>query len=127
MAGIGMPGGQLQPVQGALARQRLALVALPQPSLTGRILLAHQHRQQVVQPELVMVVEVFMAQRKRQYPLRYQRLYRVLNQLRIPVVDKLLRQSLEDTRLALYLPQQQSAAVGTDLPTVETTHYFPPS
>ena len=37
---------QLQPVQRALARQGLALVALPRPALSRRIGLLRQHRQQ---------------------------------------------------------------------------------
>ena len=62
---------QLQPVQRALARQRRAAVRRPHPGCPGRVRLAHHRRQQRVTPQRVVVVEVFVAQRQSQHPLRY--------------------------------------------------------
>ena len=39
--GVGPHRGQLQPIQGALARQGLALVPLPSPILAERVFFAH--------------------------------------------------------------------------------------
>ncbi len=53
--------GPLQPVQGALARQRLAPIRLAAPELPRQVVPVAQQRQQPVPAQLVVVVEILVA------------------------------------------------------------------
>ncbi len=53
---------QFQPVERALAGQRDAPIARVDPVLARRITTADQHRQQRITPQLLVVVEVLVAQ-----------------------------------------------------------------
>src|SRR6516164_1208042 len=47
---VGPDGGQLEPVEGALAGQGFTLVAFPKPVLAGGVSLAHDGRQEGIEP-----------------------------------------------------------------------------
>ncbi len=81
---------KLQPVQRALARKRL--VERP---------LAAQHRHQRIVPQLLVIVEIFVAQRESEDALREHLAQPVHDPIRTPLVGKRGRQSLEETDPAL--------------------------
>jgi len=103
--------GQLQTVQRALARQGFAPIPLARTGLARRIGLLGQHRQQRIGAQLVVVVQVFVAQRQPINPLRHQFSNRVLHLLWDPMVSKAGREALDDPRPLLHLAQQQPARV----------------
>ena len=121
--GVGIGGCELQAVEGARARQGLALVAREKAILPGGVLLADQHRQQRIQAQPIVVVEVLVAEREPKYPLRHQLPHAVLDRFRIAVVDKLLGEALDDACPGFDLPEQQSAAVGTDVAPIKSAHH----
>ena len=88
-------------LEGAGTGQGLAAVARQQPVLPGRVELADHRRQQRVQPEAVVVVEVLVAQRQAKHPLAHQFPDAVLNGIGLAVVDELLGQSRQDAGLGL--------------------------
>jgi len=105
-------------------RQRLASIPLSRPALSRRIGLLGQDRQQRIFPQLVVIVQIFIAQRQRKHPLRHKFLHRVLDPLRIAMVGKAGGQPLHDLHPLLHLPQQQSTGVAGDRATVKPTLYF---
>ena len=102
---------QLQPVERALACQRLA-----------RISLLHQGCDQRIMTELVMVVEVLVAQRQCHHPLADQALHRVFHQLGVPIVAKAGCELTQQTRPPFDLSQQEPTAVRTELSAVKSGH-----
>jgi hypothetical protein len=124
-AGVGLGRGELQAVEGAGARQRLAPVAGQQAIGAARVGLAHQHRQQRVEAQAVVVVEILIAQRQSNHPLRDELGEAVLDRLGVTVIGKLLRQACEDLRARLDLAQQQSTTVGADPTPIEFPHHHP--
>jgi hypothetical protein len=77
---------QLQPVQRRLAGHRRAV---PAP---GRKL-ARQHRHQRIEPQLIMVVEIFIAERDAKDPLPDQRADRMLDQVLTAMIAKAIRKT----------------------------------
>lgn len=78
--GIGSDRSQFQPIQRALARQRLPLIPAT-AILTGRIRLPHEHGQQWIVTQIVVIVEVFISQAQPRHALPNQFLDRVLDLL----------------------------------------------
>src|ERR1017187_6186705 len=74
-----------------------------------------------------MVIEVFVAQRKTVDSLREHLQDRMLHLIRIPAVEKTLRQTGQQIQTLIGLAQQKRAAIRADRPTVETGHDFPSS
>src|SRR4051794_26245877 len=107
---------QLQPVQRALARQ-----------CPRRISLLHQRRDQRIVTELVMVVQILVAQRQSYHSLADQAFHGVLDQQRVPKITKTGRELTQQPSPPLDLSQQQPAAIRTELPAIETSHDLPPS
>ena len=92
--------GQLQPVQGAFAGQRRFKVPL-----------AAEHRQQRIGAQLLVVVEVFIAQRQPIDALRQHLGQWMLDQQGRAAVAEAARQPAQQVDLAVRLPQQQRTAV----------------
>jgi len=124
---VGPCRGEFQAIQRALAGQRLALVTGTGPIFTGRIALAHQHGQQGILTELVVIVEVFVAQAQSIHPLGDQFLDGMLDPLRIAVIGETRRELADDAADPLRLPEQQGPGVGGDRPAVKAGHDFPPT
>jgi hypothetical protein len=102
---VGPDGRQFQSVQRALARQRFATVPFPHPFLPQRILFAHQHRQQWIVTQLIVIVEVFVAQREAVDALAQQLQHRVFDLLRVTVVDETLGELPNDPCRLFGLPE----------------------
>ena len=111
---------QLQPVQRRFARNRRTLLA-PRPQL------ARKGGKQRVVSQLVMVIEVFIAQRQPKDPLTHQRGHQMLNQFRPATVHKAIRQPVHQPQRPVRVSQKQSTRIGGDRPTVKTGHNFMPS
>ena len=118
---------QLQAIQRALARQGLALVALPRPARSRRIGLLCQHRQHRILPKLIVVVQIFIPQRQPVHPLAHQLLHRVLDPLRLPMVRKTSRKLGDDPRALLHLAQQQPPRVAGDGSPVKPPPHLAPA
>ena len=121
-AGIGL--GQFQPIQCALAGKRLAAVPALDPVLTFRIRLTHHHCKPKVGSQLVVIIQVLVAQTYRIRFLRQQVLNRMFDPLLFPIVGETFGKLLENSRSLLDFPQQQSTVVRTDIPTIEMTNHF---
>lgn len=111
---VGSCGGQLQSIERALAGQCFPPIPLPRPLLSRGVRLPHQHRQQRIVPQIVMIHEVFIAQRKTVDALTHQLQHRMLDQLRIAMISKATGEPSQDTRGLLHFPEQQSARVRSD-------------
>jgi hypothetical protein len=116
--------GQLQPVQCALSRQRLAPVLFHAPVISFHIFLAHHYRQCGVRPQLIVIVEIFIAQTQSIGPLSDQFLDRELDESRIAIISKTRRESPDDSRPLLHLSQQQPTGVSRDVAAVKVTYHF---
>ena len=110
---------QLQPVERRLAGQRRAIGAL------GRGL-AGQHRQHRIVAQLVMVDQVFVAQRDPEYPLPDQGRHRVLDQIRHPAVRKAAGKPLDQPRRPVGRTQQHRPGLRGHRPAVKRRHHRTP-
>jgi hypothetical protein len=112
----------LEPVQRALAGQRMTTILLAPPLGAGRVRLAHHRRQQGVPAQLVVVDEVLVAERQGKDPLPDEMVDRVLAALRIAMVDEAGGEAVEQLRRPIRLLEQHSPAVRRDLTTIEARH-----
>jgi hypothetical protein len=119
-AGLG-PGsdvrGQLQPVQGALARHRRAVGA---PGLE----LARQDRHHRVMAQVVVVVQVFIPQGQPKYPLAHQGGDVVLDKAGPPGVVEAPRQPSNQADRPVRRPQQQRPRIRRHRPAVKRGHHL---
>ncbi len=95
---------QFQPVQRALAGQRLIQLAL-----------AAEQRQQRIGTQLLMIAKVFIAQSQTENALRQHLRQLVLDQQRRSAILKTARQPPQQVDLAVHLAQQQRTAIGGNL------------
>jgi hypothetical protein len=109
--GIGPDRSEFQAVERALAGQGLALVPLPRAIFTQRILLAHQHRQQRIVTQGVMIVEVFVTQAQSVHPLGNQIRNAVLDEIRIAMVGETAGELPQNARDPLGLTQKQRPGI----------------
>jgi hypothetical protein len=107
-------GGQLHPVQGALTGQRL--IDFP---------FAGQQSQERIVAQLLMVIHILVAQRQPVDALCQHLAQFVLEQPRRPSVGEATRHSLQQTDLAIGLPQQQSTPIAAYPAAVEMSHHLP--
>ena len=101
--------GQLQPVQRAFAGQGIFQLAP-----------AGQHPHQRIVAQLLMIVQVFVAQRQPVDALRKHLTKLVLDQQRRPKVGETRCHALEQADLAIGLAQQQRSTIGRYLAGRET-------
>jgi len=116
---VGPDGGQFEPIEGALAGQGLALVAFPEPVLAGGIFLSHDGCQQGIVPQVIVVVEVFVAQGQGIDSLGYEMFKGVLDELGVTMIGKASGELPNDTGEFLGLAEQQAAAVGRDVAAIK--------
>ena len=90
---------QLQPVQRRLTRNRRAILA-------SRRELARQHRHHRIVAQVIVVVEILVAQRNSEHPLPDQCHHLMLDPLRTPLVVKTPRKPIEQTDRTIRRPQQ---------------------
>jgi hypothetical protein len=109
----------LQPVERRFAGQRCAILA------SGRQL-AGQHRHGRVVTQLVMIHQVFVAQRQRKDPLPDQSSDRVLDQLRRAAVDETLGKPIDQPDRPIRCPSQQGSGIRGDLAAVKPGHHRTP-
>ena len=114
--------GPLQPVQGALARQRLASIRLPAPELPRQVVPLAQQRQEPIPAQLVVVVEILVTQTQPVHPLFDQRFDTMLDAIRIPMVGEALAQPTQNPGPLLHFAQEDAPGVGSDLAAVEPAH-----
>jgi hypothetical protein len=90
-----------------------------------RLQLPHQHREARVLAQLVVIVEIFVAQRQAEDALPDQRLHLVLDQARIAPVVEARGEPLHQRQTLVHLPQQQRPRVRRDLAAREARHHRP--
>jgi hypothetical protein len=111
-------GRVLQPVQGALARQRCAGAA-------SRLQLAGEHGQHRVMPQPVVVDQVLVAERDADHALTDQGRHLVLDPLRRACVLEARREAPDQADGSVRGAEQQRARIGGDRPAVEAGHHGP--
>ena len=109
---------QLQPVQRRFPRQWRAIRPLG-------LQLARQNRQHRIMSEFIVIIEVLIAQRDANDPLRHQRGNLVLDQLRRPCIGEATRKPLGQPDRPVGLSQQQCARIRGNRSTIETGHHLP--
>jgi len=117
----------LEPIQRALTGQRMASIALPRSLRAQHVALArHQGEQRIVAQRLV-IVQVLVAKRDPEHPLRHQLQNRVLRAPRRPPIAEAGAEPAQPARPLRHLPQQhQPPAVRRGQPCIEATHHPPP-
>ena len=118
---------ELQAVQRARPRQRMPPVLRPPPPLPGHVRTPARQREGAVGAQPVMVVEVLVARRQGQHPLRHQRLQAMLDALWVAVVPEARRQPRRHPEAPVDLPQQQHAAIGRQPAAVEPACHRTPA
>ena len=127
---VAVPGrrfrhAELQAVQRARPRQRMPPRPRPPPPLPGHVRTPARQREGAVGAQPVMVVEVLVARRQGQHPLRHQRLQAMLDPPR--VVAEARRQARRHPEAPVDLPQQQHAAVRRQPAAVEPACHRTPA
>ena len=107
-------GREFHPVQRALARQWLRQIAL-----------AGQHPEQRIVAQLLVIVQVFVAQRQSVNALRQHLVEVMLDPRGVARVGETARHAPEQVDLAISLAQQQPAAVGGQPAALEPPHHPP--
>src|SRR2546426_3078890 len=97
----------------------------PYTTLFRSLPLAPQQSQQRVFAELLVVIQVFVAQRQSVNPLRQHLVQLMLDPLPSAVVGEAGRDALQQTNLAVRLAQQQPTAVGGQLAAIKSPHDLP--
>ncbi len=113
---------QLQAVERRGCRQCRS--GMKNPVLSQGIFLAASRRQQRIAPQLLMVVEVFIAQRLPVEPLRQQLRHRVFDKNRVALIAKAGGQSGQQPELLIDLAQEQHAAIAGERPAGKIGDYF---
>lgn len=103
--------GQLQPVEGCRPRQGDAAVMRKKPIRSQRIHLVAGRRQQRVQPQTLMIMEIFIAPRQPVDSLRHPLLDRVIDEALVPDILKTPGQRSGHPPLLIGRAQQEYAAV----------------
>src|SRR5215216_7937474 len=94
---------QLKPVECRLAGHWRTILA-------PRFQLARQHRHDRVVPQIVMVADVFVAQRNPEHPLRNERRNKVLDQFRFAPVNEACSKALNQPDRTIRLPNSSAPA-----------------
>ena len=89
-------GRQFQSVQRALARQGLTSISSLFPCPALRIGLTHHHRQHRIRSELIVVVQIFIAQTQSVHPLRHQLFDPVFHKSRVPTIPETFGKLFQD-------------------------------
>ena len=103
---VGPDGGQFDAVEGALAGQGLASIGLAAAGFAGGVRLADDGGQQRIVAEVVMVVEVLVAQGQAVDPLGDEVLQRVLDQVGVTMIGEAVGELADDPGELLDLPEQ---------------------
>ena len=90
-----------------------------------RVPLPHQSGEQGVHPELVVVVQILVSQAQSVHPLGNEVEHRVLDQVRITVIDEAGGEVLEDAGAQIHLTQKQASRIGSDVTAIEVSGDFP--
>ena len=106
-------------------RTSIAPIPDPRPLRAEQVPLTHQQRQQWIATELVMVVPILVAQRQRIDPLRHQRLHRVLDAARVPVVGETGGKLPDQPSPGFHLPQQHRPTIRAQPPPVKARLHLP--
>jgi len=110
---------QFEPVERRFAGHRRAVLA-------ARDQLTSQHRHDRVVPQLIVIDDIFIAQRNAKDALADHCRHRVLNQLLRPAVAETLRKPIDQPDRLVRCPQQQPAGIRGDLAAVKSSHYRAP-
>ncbi|ESX23341.1 hypothetical protein X765_29085 [Mesorhizobium sp. LSHC440B00] len=107
---------QLQPVERRLAGNGRAFL------VTARLELAGQHRQHRIMAQLVMVVQVLVAERQREDALADKRLHLMLDRCRPAGIHETAGKAADQPDRPVRQPQQKRAGIGGDSSTVKTDY-----
>lgn len=110
----------------ARRRQGLALVRGAPACVAFHVRLAQGQRQQRVPQQVIVVVQVLIAQRKTIQPLCKQLLRAVFYEVFVPMVGKAPRQTPRDSKPRIHLAQQQRATVRRQMPSIKRRDNRPP-
>ena len=108
---------QLQPVQRRLAGNRRAVLA-------PRCKLARQNRHHRIVAQVVVVVEILIAKRDPEHPLRHQGHDFMLNQMLTPHVVKAPGKPVHHPDRPIRRAEQQRSRIRRDRAAVERRHHF---
>ena len=82
-------------------------------------LLLNQHRQQGIIPQLLEIDQIYISQGQPIDSLGHQLLYRMFDQIEIPIIDEAGGKLVEDPNALLDLQQQQTTANAGDCQAIE--------
>ena len=113
-----LPPAQLQTVERRLAGRRRAVRA-------SGFQLARQHRHDRIAAQVVVVIEIFIAERDRKHPLAHQGRYRVLDQILAAMIAKAPRKTTNQINRPIGRSQQQASGVRGHQPRIECRFHSP--
>jgi hypothetical protein len=112
-------GRVLETVQGALAGERRAVRA-PGGELAG------ERRQNRIVAQLIVVVQILIAERDAEHPLRRHRLDAVLDLRLVAAILEAAGEAPDQPDRSVGGAEQQRAGIGGDLAAVERSHHLAP-
>ena len=118
---------QLQAVERAFAGQRFAAILRAPPLLALHIVLTQRHGQHRIAPQVVVVIEILIAQRQSENALHDEIQQRVLDLIGLAVIGEASGEAAHDSRALLQFLQSQHSAIGGDVAAIEAPDQLPPS
>src|ERR1041385_829162 len=115
---------QLQTVQGGGRGQRYSSKLGQQPILPERVALLTGYRQQWIQAQSLVVINILIAQSQTVNALRKQFLHLVIYPTRIPPVVKAASQTPAHPKPSINLPEQQRSSITGEGPARKIRHHF---
>jgi hypothetical protein len=107
--------GQLQTIEGRFAGQGRPAIRFASPLLSAGIVFANRRSQQGIEPQTIVVVQVFIAASQPVNSLPQQIEDRVLRGIGIAMIGKASGETLKHPVDPIHLSEQGNAAVATDI------------
>jgi len=108
---------QFKTVEGRLPRHRGAV-------RPARFQLAGQHRHHRVATQIIVIVDVLVAQRNPEHPLTHQGRNAMFDQVLPAIIVETPGQPIDQSNHPIRRPQQQSSGIRRDRSPIKTTHNF---
>jgi hypothetical protein len=102
----------------------VAAILRAPPLLPLHIILVQRHGQHRIVPQLVVIVEILVAQRQPKHALRDEVQQRMLDLLGVAVVGEAGGEAPYDSRARLQFLQQQGSPIGGDVAPIEAPNQF---
>jgi hypothetical protein len=122
--GIGPDGSQFKTIESTLASQGLTSITVVRPTASTRIFFVGQHGQKRIMPELVMVIDILVAEAEAKDALLQEFRKFVLDSGWVTVIREAPGELLDKVKFLLDLAEQKTTGIRSDKSTIKSGHYL---